>query len=358
MEDETILTEDAAEDVVEELVEDADSEAADGELLYEHYRITADANQSPLRIDKFLTDRLTHASRNRIQSAADAGCIQVNGAPVKSSYKIKPQDVVCIMMSRPRHEFEIVPEDIPLNIIYEDEELLVVNKPPGMVVHPGHGNWQGTMVNALAWYLRNDAQFNPKDPGLGLVHRIDKDTSGLLVVAKRPHTKSNLGMQFYNKTTKRQYVAMVWGTPKEASGRIEGNIGRDPRDRQRMKVFTDGETGKPAVTHWQIREKFRYVSLLEFHLETGRTHQIRVHSAFNGHPVFNDSKYGGDLILKGLQSTAYKQFVHNCFDVCPRQALHAQTLGFQHPVTKQEMFFEAEIPSDMQTLIERWRNKK
>jgi 23S rRNA pseudouridine1911/1915/1917 synthase len=338
--------------------EDHDEEPLSGgkeDLLYEHFRFTADRNQSLLRIDKFLTDRLTNTSRNRIQSAAEANCIFANGKAVKSNYRVKPMDVITIMMSHPRCEFEIIPEDIPLHIVYEDEELLVVDKPAGLVVHPGHGNYRGTLVNGLAYYLKDDPLYDPKDPCVGLVHRIDKNTSGLLVIAKRPEAKTNLGMQFFKKTTQRKYVALIWGVPKEAEGRIEGPIGRDPRDRTVMTVFPGGEQGKPAVTHYRILENFGYVSFVECRLETGRTHQIRVHMKHVGHPVFNDERYGGNVILKGMSSSGYKQFIHHCFEVCPRQALHAKTLGFVHPATGEEMFFESEMPPDMQQLTERWR---
>ncbi|MDR1722625.1 MAG: RluA family pseudouridine synthase [Tannerella sp.] len=326
------------------------------EGLYEHFRFIADKNQSLLRIDKFLIDRLTNTSRNRVQLAAEADYILVNGTPVKSNYRVKPGDVITIMMSRPRHEFDIIPEEIPLDIVYEDAELLVVNKPAGMVVHPGHGNYTGTLVNGLAWYLKDDPYYNPADPRLGLVHRIDKDTSGLLVIAKKPETKTNLGLQFFNKTTKRKYWALVWGILKEDEGCIEGNIGRDTHDRLKMMVFPDGEHGKTAVTRYHVLEKFGYVSLVEFQLETGRTHQIRVHSKYIGHPVFNDERYGGNLILKGLTSSKYKQFIHNCFTICPRQALHAKTLGFVHPVSREEMYFDSEAPDDFGRLIDKWRN--
>ena len=324
--------------------------------LYEHFRFTADKKQSLLRIDKFLIDRLVSISRNRIQLAAEANYIQVNGKAVKSNYRVKPLDVITVMMSYPRHETEIIPEDIPIDIIYEDSELLVVNKPTGLVVHPGHGNYTGTLVNGLAYYFKDDLHYDPTDPRLGLVHRIDKDTSGLLVIAKSPEAKTNLGLQFFNKTTQRKYIALVWGVPKEEDGRIEGNIGRDLRDRMKMSVFPDGEQGKTAITHYHVLEKFGYVSLVECRLETGRTHQIRVHAKHIGHPIFNDERYGGDIILKGLQSSKYKQFIHNCFEACPRQALHAKTLGFKHPLTNEEMFFDSEIPDDMTRLIEKWKN--
>ena len=339
--------------------EDDDETLSPDEIdqLHERFRFTADKNQSLLRIDKFLIDRITHTSRNRIQLAAEAGCIWVNGKPVKSAYRIKPMDIVTVMMERPPYEFEIIPENIPLNSVYEDEVLLVVNKPAGLVVHPGHGNYQGTLVNALAWYLRNDPMFDPKDQRVGLIHRIDKDTSGLLVIAKRPEAKTNLSLQFFNKTTERKYIAFVWGIPKDDKGRIEGNIGRDLHNRMVMAVYpTDEEQGKSAVTHYQVIEKFGYVSTVECRLETGRTHQIRAHLKHIGHPVFNDEKYGGSVVLKGLPSAKYKQFIHNCFQICPRQALHAKTLGFTHPATGEKMFFDSELPDDMKQLMERWRN--
>lgn len=324
-------------------------------LLYEHFRFIADKGQALLRVDKFLVDRLMGITRNRVQMAADAGYILVNNVPVKSNYKVKPLDVVSIVMDRPRRELEIIPEDIPLNIVYEDDDLLVVNKPPGLVVHPGHGNYTGTLVNALAYYLRDVHEFNPNDANFGLVHRIDKDTSGLLVVAKTLKARTDLGMQFYRKTTKREYRALVWGIMKDDEGRIEGNIGRDPNDRMLMKVFTDGEHGKPAVTHYTVLERLGYVTLVKCRLETGRTHQIRVHMEHIGHVLFNDERYGGDQIIKGTTAAKYRQFVYNCFHTCPRQALHAKTLGFIHPVTKEEMYFDSELPDDMQQLIDKWR---
>jgi 23S rRNA pseudouridine1911/1915/1917 synthase len=335
--------------------DDWDDEQAGGEL-YEHFRFTADKGQSLLRVDKFLVDRLPGgASRNRVQLAAQAGYIRVNNLPVKSNYRMKPLDVVSVVMTRPRRETEILPEDIPLDIVYEDEYLLVVNKPAGLVVHPGHGNYTGTLVNALAAYLKDDPSYDPSDPRLGLVHRIDKDTSGLLVIAKKPETKAHLSMQFFCKTSKRTYQALVWGILQADEGRIEGHIGRDPRDRMLMKVFPDGEQGKPAVTHYKALERLGYVTLLECKLETGRTHQIRAHMKYIGHVLFNDERYGGDEILRGRTSARYKQFVQNCFALCPRQALHAKSLGFIHPATGKELFFESECPSDMKQLIEKWR---
>ena len=323
--------------------------------LYEHFKITADKGQSLLRVDKFLVARLVGATRNRIQQAAEAGCIWVNGQAVKSNYRVKPADVVQIVMDRPRRETEIIPQDIPLNIVYEDADLMVVNKPAGMVVHPGHGNYSGTLLNAIAYYLRDDQHFDASDPRLGLVHRIDKDTSGLLVIAKTPEAKSHLGLQFYHHTTKRHYRAVVWGQFQETEGRIEGNIARSQKDRLQMTVYPDGSQGKHAVTHYQVLEKLGYVTLVECRLETGRTHQIRVHMKYIGHTLFNDERYGGHEILKGTTSSKYKQFVQNCFAICPRQALHAKTLGFVHPSTGEEMFFDSELPDDMQRLIEKWR---
>ena len=329
---------------------------ADGREYYEHFRFVADKGQQFIRVDKFLTDRMEKTSRNRIQQAADANCIIVNDRPVKSSYKVKPNDVVSIVMYRPRYDFEIIAEEIPLDIVYEDDCLLVVNKPAGLVVHPGHGNYHGTLVNALAWHFKDDKNYYDNDTRLGLVHRIDKDTSGLLVVAKTPEAKTDLGLQFFNKTTRREYVAMVWGDFKEDDGTIVGNIARNPRNKLQMAVMEDPSVGKHAVTHYHVIERFGYVSVVKCVLETGRTHQIRVHMLYKGHPLFNDARYGGDKILKGTTFAKYKQFVENCFAVCPRQALHARTLGFRHPKTGQEMNFECPIPEDMSNLIEKWRN--
>lgn len=327
----------------------------DGREMYEHFRFVADKGQQMLRVDKFLVDRMEKTSRNRIQQAADAGCVIVNGKPVKSSYKVKPGDVVSIVMDRPRYELEIIPEDIPLDIVYEDEDLLVVNKPAGLVVHPGHGNYSGTLVNALAWHFKDNPDYDVSDPRLGLVHRIDKDTSGLLVVAKTPEAKTHLGNQFFHKTTRREYVAVVWGDFSEPEGTIVGNIARNPRNKLQMAVFDDPTIGKHAVTHYKVIESFGYVSIVKCVLETGRTHQIRVHMLSKGHPLFNDARYGGDKILKGTTFAKYKQFVENCFNTCPRQALHARTLGFVHPRTGLEMDFESPVPEDMTTLIEKWR---
>ncbi|MDE6249422.1 MAG: RluA family pseudouridine synthase, partial [Paramuribaculum sp.] len=329
---------------------------SEGEELYEHFRFVADKGQQLLRVDKFLVERLQNSSRNRVQQAAEAGCILVNGKSVKSNYRVKPFDVVQVVMDRPRYEFEIVAQDIPLDIVYEDEAVLVVNKPAGLVVHPGHGNYDGTLVNALAWHFKDNPDYDVTDPRMGLVHRIDKDTSGLLVVAKTPDAKTNLGRQFYNKTTRREYVAVVWGVPEPTSGTVDAPLGRNPKDRLQMAVLPqDDPNGKHAVTHYEVIESLGYASVIRCRLETGRTHQIRVHMKHIGHPLLNDSRYGGDEILRGERSAKYRQFVNNCFTLCPRQALHARTLGFTHPVTGEEMFFTAPVPSDMTSMIEKWR---
>ena len=315
-----------------------------------------DKGQVPVRIDKFLFERMQHSSRNRIQKAADAGFIHVNGQPVKSNYKVRPLDVITLMLNQPKHDTSITPEDIPLNVVYEDDQLMVINKDAGMVVHPGAGNFHGTLVNAIAWHLKDLASYDPNDPEVGLVHRIDKDTSGLLVIAKTPEAKTFLGKQFFNKTTHRSYNALVWGNMTEDEGRIEGNIGRDPKDRLRMAVFApDSGIGKSAVTHWRVIERFGFVTLVECILETGRTHQIRAHMKHIGHPLFSDERYGGCEILRGTRSSTYKAFINNCFKICPRQALHARTLGFVHPVTGQQMDFTSDLPEDMEQLIEKWR---
>lgn len=354
----------------------------DNPELFEHFRFVADRGQNPIRVDKFLVDRINGTSRNRIQNAADGGFIHVNGKPEKCSYKVRPGDVVQVMMDRPRHSTEILPEDIPLDIIYEDDDLLVVNKPAGMVVHPGHGNYTGTLVNALAHHFIQqgitpdftaaDEAEEPDDTmadtessatekddyqkRLGLVHRIDKETSGLLVIAKNEDAGTSLSRQFFHKTTRRLYTAIVWGHVEENEGTIVGNIGRNKRDRTLMEFYPEGsDEGKPAVTHYRVLERLGYVTLVECRLETGRTHQIRVHMKHAGHILFNDKQYGGDQILKGTTFARYTQFVRNCFATCPRQALHARTLGFRHPRTGEEMDFEAPLPPDMTALVERWR---
>ena len=341
-------------DDIDDTLDDIEPTGNSGEL-YEHFKVVVDKGQSPVRIDKYLFERIVNASRNRIQSAADAGFVMANGKPVKSSYKVKPMDVLTVMMDRPKYENDIIPEDIPLDIVYEDSELMVINKPAGLVVHPGCGNYHGTLVNAIAWHLRDVPTYDPNDPQVGLVHRIDKDTSGLLVIAKTPDAKTSLGMQFYNKTTKREYNALVWGIVEEDEGTITGNIGRNPKDRMQMAVLSDPNQGKHAVTHYKVLERLGYVTLVKCVLETGRTHQIRVHMKHIGHVLFNDERYGGHEILKGTHFSKYRQFVNNCFDICPRQALHAKTLGFVHPKTGEEMFFTSELPDDMTELINRWR---
>lgn len=327
----------------------------DTDKKYVHYQFTADKGQGLLRVDKFLVDRIEGVSRNKIQQAAEAGLILVNEESVKSNYKIKPFDKVALVMNTPRIELEIIPENIPLNIIYEDSELLVVNKPPGLVVHPGHANYTGTLVNALAYYLKDEQNFDPSDPRLGLVHRIDKDTSGLILIAKNPEAKTYLSKQFLSKTIRREYIALVWGSVAENEGRIEGNIERDPRNRMLMHVSQSEDQGKAAVTHYKVAEKLGYVTLVNCQLETGRTHQIRVHMKHIGHTLFNDERYGGNNILRGKNTAKYKQFVRNCFKACPRQCLHAQTLGFKHPTTGEELVFKSELPDDMQEVVEKWR---
>lgn len=343
------------EDLDRESIEEPSFITEDGRELFEHFRFVADKGQTMIRVDKFLVDRMEKTSRNRIQQAADAGCLLVNGKPVKSSYKVKPEDVVSIVMDRPRYDFEIIAEDIPLNIVYEDQDVLVVDKPAGLVVHPGHGNYHGTLVNALAWHFKDNPDYDVNDPRMGLVHRIDKDTSGLLVVAKTPEAKTALGEQFFNKTTRREYVAVIWGSFAEPEGTIIGDIGRNPRNRLQMAVIEEPGIGKHAVTHYSQIENFGYVSVVKCRLETGRTHQIRVHMKYKGHPLFNDERYGGDEILRGTTFTKYKQFVINCMTICARQALHARTLGFKHPRTGEDMNFESPLPDDMTLLIEKWR---
>ena len=348
-----MMIEELPDDIENDVLDDIEP-VGDESQLYEHFRVVVDKGQEMMRVDKYLFDRLTNASRNRIQKAADAGFVMANDKPVKSSYKVKPLDVITVMMDRPRYENEVIPEDIPLNIVYEDKFLMVVNKPAGLVVHPGHGNYHGTLVNAIAWHMKDIPDYDANDPHVGLVHRIDKDTSGLLVIAKTPDAKTNLGLQFFNKTTKRRYRALVWGNVEQDEGTIVGNVGRNPKDRMQMTVLPDDQ-GKHAVTHYRVLERLGYVTLVECVLETGRTHQIRVHMKHIGHVLFNDERYGGHEILKGTHFAKYKQFVNNCFDTCPRQALHAMTLGFVHPVTGEEMYFTSELPDDMTRLIDKWR---
>ncbi len=322
---------------------------------YEHHRLTVDKGQAPLRIDKFLVNRLNQISRNRIQTAADAQCILVNDKPVKSNYKVKPDDIISIILPYPPNEYELVAENIPLSIVYEDEDVLVINKPAGMVVHPAKGNYNGTLVNGLLYHFQqNLSQQETIRPGL--VHRIDKDTSGLLVVAKNDYAHTHLAKQFFEKTTERTYIALVWGSFDHSEGTIIGNIGRSLQDRKKMAVFTDGSHGKQAVTHYRVLKSYHYVTLVECKLETGRTHQIRAHFEYIKHPLFNDSKYNGDKIIKGQNLPKFKEFIENCFSVCSRHALHAKSLGFLHPRTKKYLFFDSKLPDDMQFLINKWEN--
>ncbi|MCP4483807.1 MAG: RluA family pseudouridine synthase [Flavobacteriaceae bacterium] len=324
--------------------------------LYEHFHFVAQKGQQPLRVDKYLMNYIENATRSKIQQAAKDGNIYVNDVTVKSNYKVKPNDVVRVLFEHPPYEFLLVPEDIPLTIVYEDDALLVVNKPAGMVVHPGHGNYSGTLINALTFHFDNLPNNSSNRPGL--VHRIDKDTSGLLVVAKTEEAMTHLAKQFFDKTSEREYIALVWGDVKEDQGTIEGAIGRHPKNRLQNTVFIgdDAHKGKPAVTHYKVLERFGYVTLVSCKLETGRTHQIRVHFKHIGHTLFNDERYGGDRILKGTSFSKYKQFVENCFSILPRQALHAKTLGFVHPVTQEKMKFDSSVPDDISQCLEKWRN--
>ncbi len=323
--------------------------------LYEHFSIRIDKGQGPLRIDRFLTARIENASRNKIQAAARAGNILVNDKPVRSNYRIKPGDQISIVLSFPPRELEIIPENIPVRIIYEDDDLVVVDKQAGMVVHPAYGNYTGTLVNALTYYFDHQHKIGVKGTP-HLVHRIDKNTSGILIVAKNELVQSLIARELYYHRIDRKYVALVWGDFKEDKGTITGHIGRNLRDRKTMSVFPGGEHGKHAVTHYRILERFRYTTLMECTLETGRTHQIRAHMKFIGHPVFNDEKYGGDQILKGTTFTKYKQFIDNCFRIMPRQALHARFLSFKHPVSGKMLKFDSELPPDMAQVVEKWRS--
>lgn len=328
---------------------------SDQQELFEHFRFVADGGQSMLRIDKYLSLRMEKTSRTRIQNAANAGNILVNNAAVKPNYKVKPGDVVQIVLPNPPREIELIPENIPINIVYEDDDVLVVNKEPGMVVHPAYGNYTGTLVNALMYHFRDLPLFSTGEARPGLVHRIDKNTSGILVIAKNELALNRLSRQFFERTTDRKYQALVWGTPDPAEGTITGNVGRSIRDRKVMQVFEDGSDGKAAITHYKVLENLGYISLVECKLETGRTHQIRVHFSHTKHPLFNDMEYGGDQILKGTTFTKYQQFIRNCFKILPRQALHAKSLAFDHPVTKKRLFFDSELPDDMVQVIDKWR---
>jgi 23S rRNA pseudouridine1911/1915/1917 synthase len=323
--------------------------------LFEHYRYVVDPGQSMVRIDKYLAARIENVSRTRVQAAAQAGNILVNDTAVKPNYRIKPLDVIQILLPDPPREIELIPQDLPITIVYEDDDVIVVDKQAGMVVHPAYGNYSGTLMNALMYHFKDLPLFQSGETRPGLVHRIDKNTSGLLVVAKNEYAHNRLARQFFNRTTGRRYAALVWGTPEPDEGTITGNVGRNVRNRTIMQVFPDGSQGKHAVTHYTVIEKFGYVSLVECRLETGRTHQIRVHMAWAGHPLFNDEEYGGHRILKGTTFTKYQQFVRNCFTLLPRQALHARTLDFDHPVTGKRMSFESPIPDDMTAVIDKWR---
>lgn len=334
----------------------AEEDIADQQELFEHYRFKADPGQSLLRIDKFIFTRIENTSRTRIQNAANAGNIIVNNNPVKPNYRVKPGDIVQIVLPTPPREIELIPENIPVNIAYEDDDLVVVNKEPGMVVHPAYGNYTGTLVNALMWHFRDLPLFQTGELRPGLVHRIDKDTSGILVIAKNELALNKLSRQFFDRTTDRKYVALIWGTPVPSKGTITGNVGRNIRDRKIMQVFPDGSQGKTAITHYKVLEDLGYVSVIECKLETGRTHQIRVHFSYIKHPLFNDDEYGGDQILKGTTFSKYQQFVKNCFKILPRQALHAKSLAFDHPVTGKRLSFDSELPDDMKQVIEKWRN--
>ena len=330
-------------------------ELTDQQELFEHFRFKSEPGQSLLRVDKFLFARLENTSRTRIRNAANAGNILVNNKPVKPNYRVKPGDLIQVVLPNPPREIELIPEDIPINIIYEDDDVIVVNKEAGMVVHPAYGNYTGTLVNALMWHFRDIPLFQTGELRPGLVHRIDKNTSGLLVVAKNELSLNILSRQFYERTTDRKYIALVWGTPDPPEGSISGNVGRNIRDRKIMQVFPDGSQGKPAITHYSVIEDLGYVSLVECKLETGRTHQIRVHFSYIKHPLFNDEEYGGEKILRGTTFAKYQQFVRNCFAILPRQALHAKSLSFDHPVTGKRLSFDSELPDDMKELIEKWR---
>lgn len=332
------------EEYIQEIIDDQDD-------LYEHHRIAVDPGQGLLRIDKFLFNRLENVSRSKVQNAANAGNILVNDNAVKPNYKVKPNDVISILLPGPVREFSVIAENIPFEIVYEDDDVLIVNKAPGLVVHPGHGNYTGTLLNALTYYFQGQPDVVP-----ALIHRIDKDTSGLLLIGKNEMAQTILGKQFFEHSISRKYLALVWGDVKEDAGTIEGHIGRNPNDRLQMFVFDDGSQGRPAITHYKVVERFGYVTLVECTLETGRTHQIRAHFRHIGHPLFNDEKYGGDKILKGTTFSKYKQFIQNCFTIMPRQALHARLLGFTHPTTRKEMLFETQLPPDMHEVVGKWRD--
>lgn len=337
------------DEILEENTEERDE-------MYEHFRFTVDPGTELLRMDRYLTNLMANTSRNRVQQAAKAGCILVNGKPEKSNYRVHPRDVISILLPHPPREIEINPENIPLDIVYEDDDVIVINKPAGLVVHPAFGNFTGTLVNALLWHFQGQKTADGEDVKPLLVHRIDKNTSGIMIVAKSEIAQMKLAANFFEHSIDRRYRALVWGDFKEDEGTIVGNVGRNPKDRLVMTVFPDGEAGKHAVTHYKVIERFGYVTLVECRLETGRTHQIRVHMKYAGHPLFSDESYGGNEIIKGTTFTKYKQFINNCFKILPRQALHAKSLGFVHPVTGKYMLFDSELPADMAEAIEKWRN--
>lgn len=346
---------DETEDFLEDELTNDPSADEENSGLYEHVNITVDKKQEPLRIDKFLLIFRQNSSRNKISQTCKAGNVIVNGNPVKQNYRVKPGDEISVLLAHPPRANTIIPQDIPINIVYEDSDLIIVDKDPGMVVHPGFGNWDGTLVNALAYHFSKDPNYNSDLDRVGLVHRIDKDTSGLLVIAKTEYALSFLAKQFFDRTTKRLYWAFVWGNVKDDTGTVTGHIGRHPKNRMQMYTYEDGSHGKHAVTHYKVLERFRYMSWIECKLETGRTHQIRAHLKHIGHTLFNDARYEGNIIMRGVNLPKYKQFVQNVFEVLPRHALHAHTLGFIHPTTKKEMYFESPMPKDMQDASERWR---
>ena len=338
------------------MAEDTTVEENNEQELFEHFRFEAEPGLKIVRVDKFLSGKILNTSRNRIQNAAKAGNILANGKAVKSNYKVKPKDVISVVMSHPPREVEVIPQDIPIDILYEDEDIIVLHKAAGMVVHPGHNNYDGTLLNALRFHIDQKYPGHGPEVEANLVHRIDKDTSGVLLVAKNEIAQARLGKQFFDHTIERKYIALVWGDFKEDEGTIEGHIGRSLKDRRVMTVFPNGEYGKSAITHYKVIERFGYVSAVQCQLETGRTHQIRAHMKYIGHPLFSDATYGGNQILKGTTFTKYKQFVNNCFKLIPRQALHAKSLGFIHPTSGEHMFFDSELPQDMQAVFEKWRN--
>ncbi len=324
--------------------------------LFEHHRIQVDPGQQPLRIDKFLFERISNATRSKIQGAIKMGFVLVNNQQIKSNYKIRPDDEIVISLPEPPRDNEVIPENIPLHIVYEDEDLLIVNKPAGMVVHPAFQNWSGTLVNALSYHFTQLPEMPDNEGRPGLVHRIDKDTSGLLVIAKSEQAMNGLAKQFFDHSIERTYWALIWGEPKESRGTINVHIGRSPKDRKLTIAFPEGDFGRHAITHYEVLKEMRYISLIKCNLETGRTHQIRAHMKYFGHPLFGDKTYGGDKVVKGTQFSKYKSFVENCFKVLPRQALHAKSLGFTHPITKKKMYFESELPEDFQEVLEKWEN--